>query len=490
MNMKKVVSLVLTVIMLITMSATAFAQAVDSGKNGSGSITIPNAAKGIEYKVVKLFDATVTGADNGSIAYTGNIPAELAEYFVQFSSGNIAVKEGVTDEAVITAVQDWAKKQTDFDATAVSDGSALTFTNLQYGYYAVVTAQGAVVTIASTNPSATVYDKNTTKPVELVKSVDDDDVFVGQTVTYTVSFKTANFNGSGESAKKIVEYTIEDTLPGFLKDVTVTKITIGGTEYKVNGTVPQFDNKKIDIPWVDANGNSLYASGAEVVITYTATVTDQAQIAGNGNVNKVTLTWKDDDPTTPDDDKLEDDATIYTYAIALKKVNEKGEALAGATFEFPFYVKETPDTDGAYIYAGTAAGEGLTNKITTPENGEIVVKGVASGTYSITETKAPDGYNVLSAPVSVTAVKTSQTTTSTTTYLDKDGNIVSTETETVVEYNNEKLAATVVVVVNKTGAELPETGAQGTKMIYIAGGILVAAAAVLLITKRRMNAAE
>ena len=213
-------------------------------------------------------------------------------------------------------------------------------------------------------------------------------------------------------------------------------------------------------------------------------MTDKAAIDGAGNTNKVTLTWTDEDGTTPG--KLEDNKTIYTYAIALKKVDDKGKPLAGAVFEFPFYVKTTADTDGAYIYAGTTAGEGLTNQITTPADGVIVVKGVKSGTYSITEVTAPAGYNKLTAPVSVTAVQTGKTSTHTTVYLDENGNVTSTETSTTVEVILNDIAATAIVVVNKTGAELPSTGGMGTTIFYVLGGVLMAGAAILLVTKKKM----
>ena len=58
---KKLVSLLLALVMVFALATTAFAQTVDSGKSGSASITIENASKGETYKVVKLFDASVTG---------------------------------------------------------------------------------------------------------------------------------------------------------------------------------------------------------------------------------------------------------------------------------------------------------------------------------------------------------------------------------------------------------------------------------------------
>ena len=255
----------------------------------------------------------------------------------------------------------------------------------------------------------------------------------------------------------------------------------------------QFDtNKKIVIDWYDeANSKFLYNNGATVTITYTAKVTEKAAIDGNGNTNKITVTWTTKNGTEPGPGELKQEETIYTYAIALKKVDNKGKTLPGAVFEFPFYVQLTPDANGAYIYAGTEAGEGLTNKITTPENGVIIVKGVKSDSYKITEVTAPAGYNKLTAPVTVEAVQTNSTTTHTTVYLDKDGNVVDeTAKVTEVKVDIDTIAATAVVVVNKAGTELPSTGGMGTTIFYVLGAVLVVGAGVLLVTKKRMSQSE
>ena len=227
---------------------------------------------------------------------------------------------------------------------------------------------------------------------------------------------------------------------------------------------------------------------ATVTITYTAVVTDNAAIDGDGNTNKVTVKWTTKGNVQPDPDEIHTEETIYTYAIALKKVNNKGVALPGAVFEFPFYVQSTADTDGAYIYAGDTAKDGLTNQIKTPESGVIVVKGVKTGSYEITEFKAPDGYNKLTTPVIVNAAKTSETTTSKTVYLDENGKETNETTNTTkVEVNIANIAATAVVVVNKAGTELPSTGGMGTTVFYVLGFALVMGAVVLLVTKKRMS---
>ena len=94
---KKLISGLLSVVMLLVMATTAFAQEAEPtspSENNNASITISNASKGEKYKVYKLFDATVTGnSDGGSIAYTGTVPEGLTEYFTaDETTGYISVQ--------------------------------------------------------------------------------------------------------------------------------------------------------------------------------------------------------------------------------------------------------------------------------------------------------------------------------------------------------------------------------------------------------------
>ncbi len=116
-----------------------------------------------------------------------------------------------------------------------------------------------------------------------------------------------------------------------------------------------------------------------------------------------------------------------------------------------------------------------------------MIKGVKDGTYEITETIAPRGYNLLTTPFSVTASKTGNTTTNQTIYLNEKGEIVDTETDTKVEVKLDDISAAVVVVVNKQGAELPSTGGMGTTMFYVIGGLLAVSAVVVLIMKKHTS---
>ena len=468
--MKKFFAFLLVVVLMLSLSVAAFAQTVGTAADDTGSITINNAAKGETYAIYKLFDATVStfvdseGNTKTAIAYRlpagmTAIPDGLTDYFEKDAAGNITAKIDELNDAAIAALTAWASTATAV-ASVESNGTTLTFQGLDYGYYVVTTTQGnAAISVDSTAPNASIYDKNTTPPVNNPKKeVNDTNFYIGDTITYTVSFGTANFNGTGSEAKRIVSYTISDTLPDFLSEVTVTSITIGSAEYKVDGAVPQFDaNKTITIPWVSGtspNYTSLYANGAQIVITYTAVLTDAATIAGSGNTNTVSITFTDEANVTPDPKIVT--STVYTYAIAIKKVDEDGNNLAGAVFELPFYVNKTPDAnDGAYIYAGTTAGTDLVNELTTPADGLIIIKGLKSGT-----------------PVSIT---------------EKAAKVIDEETNAFVTLTIQELAATPVLVINHAGTELPSTGGIGTTIFYVLGGILAVGAAVVLIARKRVS---
>ena len=354
---RKLASLLLALVMVFALATTAFAQEVPGTDGKEGSITISNAAKGETYTIYKLFDATVN-ADGSSIAYTGEIPASLSTYFTADVNGYISATPEAKDgenmsEGLKTALKAWTADAT-VTATATSDGSALTFKGLALGYYVVTTSQGEqLISVDSTMKDVTIVDKNSSTPKGLTKAASSENVFIGDTVTYTVSFKTSNYYGAGTEAKEIVSYTIEDTLPEFLSNVTVTSIIVDndGSDTTTNDratVTAQFTDKKIVIDWYDeANNQFLYNNGATITITYTAVVTDQAAIDGAGNTNKVTVTWTTKDGEPPVPGKLEEEKTIYTYAIALKKVSDMGVNLPDAVFEFPFYVKSTPDANGA-----------------------------------------------------------------------------------------------------------------------------------------------
>ncbi len=537
---KKLAGIVLALVMVMALAVPSLAASAQAG-----SITVENATVGETYSIYKIFDAEYRGGDNSreaiytikdtdkwyNLVNTDDSPFDLtpsedgSKYFVTKVSG-------LSDAQVIA----WLQTQTppEADASEVAESTTVEFTGLDLGYYMVKSTLngGGVITLTNTNPDATVKDKNEI-PSDFDKTItqiDGEDVQsgnnsaqIGDTITFELSFKATNY---GVDGKKVTDYVLTDDMPdGMTRTgeivVKVGDKTLTPSEYYLFDGDPDADDFKIVIPWVTNLTNrvgpitkdfttglgnlteeqrkalyleqSLYESPVDVTITYQATLVEGADIDNQGNANKAT--WDYDgvsaDGDVKDPDEKHETETVYTYALAIMKVNVDGNPLAGAEFTLTdskgneLKVKEdTEKGEGYYI-----VDENGTAVLTSPANGVIVIQGLSDETYTLTETKAPEGYNKLEAPVEVEATLLGSTTTNKDIYLDEDGNVVDeqTDTTTKVEVTLDKVAATAVAVVNRSGAELPSTGGIGTTIFYIGGGVLVVAAVVLLITKRRAS---
>ena len=111
---------------------------------------------------------------------------------------------------------------------------------------------------------------------------------------------------------------------------------------------------------------------------------------------------------------------------------------------------------------------------TPDDDGSFTISGLDADTYYLEEVGAPAGYNKLAAPVKVTITATINTATN-----------VGTATVTYGENSTGT-----VKIENKTGVELPSTGGVGTTIFYVIGGLLMAVAVVLLVTKKKMSATK
>lgn len=522
---KKLVSLMLSLFLLLGVTPfTAFAA-------DAGSITITNATKEETYTAYRIFDAKVS-TDGEGITYTAT-EAQKAFYegktnnpFVFATNGNVSIADGKTDADVITFLQSFVTKPEGGTVTvdpgfaAVTDAlpsqkatsETVTFDNVPYGYYLVSSSLGAVVTVDSNNKDVTVIDKNQGPqwpddgPGKTITggTINDsgesvDSVNLGDKVKFGIKVKASNYDG----AKKVLEYKIKDIMAKGLEynqsELIVkvgTKTLVAGTDYTVewNTTDNSFE---IKIPWITNEGQPtqefLYESPVDITVTYTATVTDEALIAGAGNENKATFSYRTDkpEPGKPWEESTTTTAKTYVFALGINKTDGEGKPLAGAKFKLTLdgvdvKVKPIDGKLGVYEYDTTGS-----NVVETPTSGVVVIRGVKEGTYTLTEIEAPEGYNMLTAPVSVeaTIVKSTEYKTTTTVYYDANGNVTEEETETKVEVVTE-VPVSLITIVNKVGSSLPSTGGIGTTIFYVLGGILVAGTAVIFINKKRMKSTK
>lgn len=545
-RIKKLAGILLAMVMVLGMTMTTFAQtkALVPADADNAEITIKNPAKGETYTLHKLFDATVS-EDGKNIAYQGTVPDTLADFFVADAKGyisptdEIAVKDAdgkitgtkMTDE-LKAALEAWALADAGVVSEVSNGDGNLVFTGLPYGYYVVTTthesdAAGeppvakAAITVTSTQPDAEIVDKNVNTPTA-VKTVDEESYSIGDTVKYTGTFDTTNYIGEGENSKQVVDYVIQDTLPEYLANVKVTKITIGKTatdsgtviEGETNLAAYQFGEvtvgtgdtavtyeKAILIPWAtlaaDGTYTNTYAQGAQIVIEYEATLTSTTNInADNTNTISIRPVVVDDDSTEkkPWDENWEDEAVIRTYAAAIKKVDDSGNPLAGAMFT----IKGLTVTAGeAGVYTVVSYDPDSTTEsaeLSTDAEGKLYIIGLASDVeLTVTEFKAPDGYNKLTETKELTPQILAEEifATSGEKHYDEDGNLVSESstatTSKTVEKNLSDLDVAALEIVNQKGTLLPSTGGIGTTIFYVVGAVLAIGAGILLVTKKRMS---
>ena len=154
----------------------------------------------------------------------------------------------------------------------------------------------------------------------------------------------------------------------------------------------------------------------------------------------------------------------------MNKVDQDKKSLKGAAFKL-----EKKLSDGTYKEV---------QSFTAGEETTFEFKGLDDGVYKLTETTTPNGYNTID-PVefTISAEHDTESVEPKLTKLSVDE--TSDEAEFTVDTNTGSLTTDIV---NKKGSTLPSTGGAGTRMFYVFGGCLVAAAVVLLALKKRKEA--
>ena len=477
---RKILSLVLALVMVMGLAATAFAE--EGGETTTnGSITITNALGGETYNAYQILYLESYNAEKKIYAYKANSAWEewlrTQTTYVSFDSqGYVTWVEGARAADFAKAAKgQLSGKTADGHVTPTADESA-TISNLKLGYYLVDSTVGALCELNTTKPGVTITDKNQTPTIEKKVQEDSDeswgdvnDADIGQIV---------NFKSTVSAKPGARRYVVHDKMDAALEFAGVTSITAGsatltegaGSDYTVV-TTGLNDDCTFHIVFTETYLDSI-TDDTSIVINYTAKLTSDA-VAGTGYVNDTWLNYGDSQHTE------HDSTTTYTWKLPIYKYHMDGEtktALAGA--EFILYKgSEESNRDYALVTNGKLTGwtktkTGATTLVSDAE-GKIAVEGLDADTYYLEETKAPGGYNKLAGPVKVVI---SHTVT------DEGTHMTHTLKQDTIDVGR-------VEIENKSGTELPETGGIGTTIFYVLGSILVIGAVVLLITKKRMSAA-
>lgn len=476
-NMKKfrkMIALVIAMVMVLAMGVTVFAATqtpatLSSADNASITVTLPTVPEGSTanntYKIYKVFGATVSGTN---IAYVlsgshTDVPAGFT-----LTNGYVTHDGEATEltAAEITAIKSYIG-EADLVVTVNTTASdtSFTVTGLDYGYYYIDTTTGTLVTVTSTNPNATVNDKNEVPPVDkkitgATGEIDEAGkkaiAQIGTDVTYTATV----------TKKKGAEnYTFKDKMDDGLSyngDVKVYLDAEGTTEVaNTNYTVGAAGS---DYTFSVAFNNEYIAGLADntvLYIIYTAKITENA-LTVDAEKNTAWLEYGDENSpnSTP---KVETETYSAKITVTKKDGSASGAGLAGAGFvlknsDNKYYKKTagTPDTI-TWVDSIDNATE-FTSDSTGALDGEFT--GLIPGDYTLVEKTVPASYNKCDD---------------------------ETFTITDSDYTASNLEQSRIIV-NEQGSLLPSTGGIGTTIFYVIGTILVIGAGILLATRRRMSA--
>ena len=476
-TIKKLMAALLAVALLCVMAVPAFAA------DAPGSITINNAVSGKTYNVYRILDiATHNDGYTGIVYKTNDKWSEFinstdvkSHYFTAVGSdGVVTVKDRLTaDDAKALAVsaKAWLGTHTDItaDAAAIAaTSSTVNFTNLELGYYLVVSSGWdddieVVCSLDTTKPNIEINEKNG-KPTIDKKIVENSDTVKNNTagIGDYVQFKITVNVIDGQPSN----YVIHDKMSAGLTFVNTTEHpvevkvgtrTLAATDYSFNDTITDDCTFELKI------NEGILKSNDVVTVTYYGQINSHAVIyTGNTtvNTNDAKLTYG-----TSGKSSWEQTTTkVFGFKVFKHAGTDTEHLLPGA--EFRLYKTVGDETyyaqfDAKGLLTGwntSATATGVT--MTSNGTSALVLNGLDAGTYHLEETKAPDGYNKLTAPVTVT--------------IAEDGKVNETDNGTVYVSNN-------------AGATLPSTGGMGTTLFYVLGGGLMVAAVVLLVTKKRME---
>ena len=508
-HIKKLASLLLVLVMVFALATTAFAEET------TYSITINNSAKDHTYEAYQIFTGDLSGTTLSNIVWGSGV-SEAG----QTALGDAAAKaETLKTEADAKA---FAKAVAPYLTTAA--GSANTVTDGKYvisglaaGYYLVKDQDGS---LTGDNDSYTEYiiqvvgnvtatPKSDVPEVQKkVKDINDStdttktdwqdsaDYDIGDSIPFQLKATLAD-NVSSYTTYKVV---FHDTLSKGLTYNNDAKVYIDGTEtngFTVTATVNADGTTTLTVSCDDVK--ALGAGNSSVItVEYTAKLNENAVLGSAGNPNEVYLEYsnnpnKSEEGNNETGNTPKDVAIVFTYKTIINKVDSENKPLTGAAFKLEKLIK---GKDGA-ADTWTTVKEFTVDETTT----SFTFSGLDDGQYKLTETKTPAGYNTIDPIYFVIEATHDETADAPTlktlnAYLTdangnkqtemKDGESVNIDLGTV----DLTAGSITTTVVNKSGSELPSTGGIGTTIFYVLGGVLVLAAVVLLVTKKRMSGAE
>lgn len=492
-----------------------------SGVNGAALLTALKADATFDND----FNGCTTAAQVADVLATYGSDAGKTQQFAKLAGANL--------NATVAGISTWNEPGTNYSISSLAPGYYLVKdkddsapSSDAYTRYILQVVHNVTVNAKTDVPTV---DKNIKEGDTIVKA---NDASIGDTINYEVTSKVPDMTGYTKYF-----FVMNDTLSKGLTYNGDIVIKVGEkTLDATNGytlTTTNNDDGSTTLEIVFKNFIQ-YTTGNAITVTYSATLNQDANLDPSvGNPNEVKLVYSNNpnvvgtgdgrnpDKPAPGDatgETPKSETKTYVTGIKLTKVDgaDHSKMLTGAKFKIEgngvkvvlvnkevyeeasdgtyymlktgTYTETAPTDETASSYDSTTTKYKKVTAVTkdtvntkvnatgyVDENGVLTFEGLGEGTYTITEIIAPEGYNLLKAPITV-EIKAKATFDKCEWTVTADGKLVTAD---------KNLYA--FLIENKSGAALPSTGGIGTTVFYVLGGLLVVCAGVLLITKRRMN---
>lgn len=505
---KSIFASMLAIIMVL--SLTSIVSAADKA-----TLTINNTVAGKTVDLYQVFSATKNGT---SVAYNLNTqyqlfftndannkydcsgkngPALSDAAYKYVSTLNANEKVGFAKEILEWSL-DSTNSVTKYNTIKIeTTASSTIISNIDYGFYLVYLKGASDITTSITDvdeysPAILVNVTETNVGVNMKSSYPTVDktignenhgeAAIGDEITYTLTSYVPDMTGYSNYILRF-----KDTLSQGLTFKKINSVTVGNNSLTEdnNGTSGYTQSMSKNILTIEINNFIGYNQhvGDKIVVTYTATLNEQALVGKDANNNSAVIEYSNDpSDVTKTDTSTPDIVPVYSFDFIINKyhIDEANQeiALSGAKFklykdqectntnEVKLVKVNASDTDNDAVYRVAKATEDGVDAI-SPANGKIHIKGLdANVDYYLKETEAPTNYNLLFEPIKIKIIPA---------YTDNQLNSYKAEytyNDTTSESDNTESSAPIINVENKTGNNLPNTGGMGT-VIFTVGGLAI-----------------
>lgn len=231
----------------------------------------------------------------------------------------------------------------------------------------------------------------------------------------------------------------------------------------------------------DANGTIAVDKDSKVVVTYKARLTSDVSYEVDGNRNTVKLVYSNNPMGEGTGTSTEKTVADYAFALDVTKVAQDDPT---KKLEAGFKVQVLENADNNLVGKWLSADGSLVNEASAHEfktdktTGEVKIPGLDAGTYQITETTTPAGYNTI-APFTIIVAPNYNSN-------GKLAGLQATVKDSGMVKADKATAATIPVTIqNKKGSGLPLTGLNGVTFTWIAGGAVLCIGVAHLIRSRK-----